>query len=137
MLPPTYADGPNEGLDGRLGSKFASRSRAYVEADRELENDTRRKLFDQARAAFVDKDEDADDSIENLSGGFAQFAGPDRTEAIAHYNINSLVDAADDAARVIPNDQATMLMLLAEASAARPFHDPNLAASEMAASADL
>jgi hypothetical protein len=135
VLPPTYADGPIEGLDGRLGSKFASRSRAYVEADRELENDTRRKLFDQARAAFVEKDQDADDSID--SGGFAQFAGPDRTEAIAHYNINILVDAAHDAARVIPNDQATMLMLLAEASAARPLHDSNLAASEMAASADL
>ena len=134
MLPPTYTQDLVEGVDKRLSSKFASRSRAYVEADRELEEDIRRKLFDQARTSFVDKDEEADDSIEELSGGFARFAGPDRTEAIAHYNITSLADAAHDIertpspllqlpkAQVIPNDQATMLMFLADLSMAQPTH---------------
>ncbi|KAL1607374.1 hypothetical protein SLS59_002339 [Nothophoma quercina] len=134
VLPPTYTQDLVEGVDKRLSSKFASRSRAYVEADRELEEDIRRKLFDQARTSFVDKDEEADDSIEELSGGFARFAGPDRTEAIAHYNITSLADAAHDIertpspllqlpkAQVIPNDQATMLMFLADLSMAQPTH---------------
>ncbi|KAF2633382.1 hypothetical protein BU25DRAFT_426936 [Macroventuria anomochaeta] len=138
VLPPTYTDDPVEGVDDRLGSKFASRSRAYVEADRELENDVRRKLFDQVRATFVEQNEDADDSIEDLTGGFARFAGPDRTKAIAHYNITSLADAAHDVERtpspqirlpkvqVIPNDQATMLMFLADISAAQPVHDPSI-----------
>ncbi|KAF9701075.1 hypothetical protein EKO04_000177 [Ascochyta lentis] len=138
VLPPTYTDGATQGVDERLSSKFASRSRAYVEADRELEDDVRRKRFAQARVVFVDKEEDADDSIEELSGGFARFAGPDRTEAIAHYNITSLADAAHDVERtpspqiqlpkvqVIPNDQATMLMLLADLSVAEPTRDTNI-----------
>lgn len=141
MLPPTYTDDPIKGQDDRLGSKFASRSRAYVEADRELENDVRRKLFDQIRSTFVDNDEDADDSIDELTGGFARFAGPDRTEAIAHYNVAALVDAAHDVERtpspeiqlpkvqVIPNDQATMLMFLADLSTSQPVHDPSIAAA--------
>ena len=140
MLPPTYTDDPVKGADNRLGSKFASRSRAYVEADRELKNDVKRKTFDQLRKSFVDKDDDADDSIEDLTGGFAQFAGPDRTEAIVHYNINSLTDAAHDIERtpsppirlpkvqVIPNDQATMLMFLADLSTAQTNQDSNAAA---------
>lgn len=140
MLPPTYTDDPIQGADNRLGSKFASRSRAYVEADRELENDVKRKMFDQLRTSFVVQDEDADDSIEDLSGGFARFAGPDRTEAIVHYNINSLADAALDIERtpsppirltkagVIPNDQATMLMFLADLSTAQTTLDSNTAA---------
>ncbi|KAL1655032.1 hypothetical protein SLS61_002341 [Didymella pomorum] len=139
VLPPTYTEDPVQGADSRLGSKFASRSRAYVEADRELESDVKRKTFDQLRKSFVDKDDDADDSIEDLTGGFAQFAGPDRTEAIAHYNINSLADAAHDIertpsppppiqlpkAQVIPNDQATMLMFLADLSTAQTNQDPH------------
>ncbi|KAF3053616.1 hypothetical protein E8E11_007332 [Didymella keratinophila] len=137
VLPPTYTDDPVKGADNRLGPKFASRSRAYVEADRELENDVKRKMFDQLRKSFVDKDDDADDSIENLTGGFAQFAGPDRTEAIVHYNINSLADAAHDIERtpsppirlpkvqVIPNGQATMLMFLADLSTAQTNQDSN------------
>ncbi|KAF1926812.1 uncharacterized protein M421DRAFT_207423 [Didymella exigua CBS 183.55] len=140
VLPPTYTDDPVEGADNRLGSKFASRSRAYVEADRELENDVKRKLFDQLRTTHVEKDDDADDSIEDLTGGFARYAGPDRTEATAHYNINSLADAAHDIertpsppirlpkAQVIPNDQATMLMFLADLSTAQPIHNPDAAA---------
>lgn len=144
MLPPTYTDGQPEGVDQRLGPKFASRSRAYVEADRELQDDVRRKRFQQARAAFVEKDEDADDSIDELSGGFARFAGPDRTEAIAHYNIGSLADAALDLERtpspqlrlppveVIPNDQATMLMLLADLSTSQPAIDSSLVISDNA-----
>ncbi|KAJ4378778.1 hypothetical protein N0V86_005650 [Didymella sp. IMI 355093] len=139
VLPPTFTDDPVEGADNRLGSKFASRSRAYVEADRELENDIKQRVFDQLRTTFVKKDEDADDSIEDLTGGFAQFAGPDRTEAIAHYNINSLADAAHNIertpsppirlpkAQVIPNDQATLLMLLADLSTSQPIHEPNAA----------
>ncbi|KZM24577.1 hypothetical protein ST47_g4295 [Ascochyta rabiei] len=141
VLPPTYTDGVTQGVDDRLSSKFASRSRAYVEADRELKDDVRRKRFAQARAVFVDKEDGADDSIEELSGGFARFAGPDRTEAIAHYNISSLTDAAHDVERtpspqiqlpqvqIIPNDQATMLMLLADLSVAEPTRTTNVTVS--------
>ncbi|KAH6642635.1 hypothetical protein C7974DRAFT_106478 [Boeremia exigua] len=140
VLPPTYTDGSTTGVDDRLSSKFASRSRAYVEADRELENDVRRSLFDQARATFVAKDEDANDSINELTGGFAQYAGPDRSEAIAHYNIASLVDAVVEVERtpspephlpeeqIIPNDQATMLMFLADLSTSVPENDHRSAA---------
>lgn len=130
ILPPTYTDEPHHADEDRIGSKFASRSRAYVEADKELEDDTRRKLFDRARAKFVADDEDADDSIEEATGGFARFAGPDRDEAIAHYNLTSMADAAIELERtptptprvevpklhVIPNAQATDLMMLAELS---------------------
>ncbi|KAH8712157.1 hypothetical protein GQ44DRAFT_713704 [Phaeosphaeriaceae sp. PMI808] len=128
VLPPTYTDEPHHANEDRIGSKYASRSRAYVEADNELEDDSRRRRFDQARAAFVAKDDDADDSIGDVTGGFARFAGPDRDEAIAHYNITSMVDAAIELdrtptprpeppkAQIIPNAQALDLMMLAELS---------------------
>lgn len=132
VLPPTYSDEPHHTQDDRIGSKFASRSRAYVEADKELEHESVRKRFNQARALFVEKDEDADDSIEDVAGGFARFDGPDRTEAIAHYNISSLADAAHEVERtpspqpeapkaeVIPNEHAALLMMLADVSAHQP-----------------
>ncbi|KAF1918068.1 hypothetical protein BDU57DRAFT_537666 [Ampelomyces quisqualis] len=128
ILPPTFTDEPHHEFEDRIGSKYASRSRAYIEADRELEDDARRKRFHLARAAFVAKDEDADDAIESATGGFAKFAGPDRDEAIAHHNLNSIVDAALEIERtptpqvevpensVVSNDQAVDLMMLAELS---------------------
>ncbi|KAH7411945.1 hypothetical protein DE146DRAFT_259156 [Phaeosphaeria sp. MPI-PUGE-AT-0046c] len=136
ILPPTYTDEPHHDVEDRIGSKFASRSRAYVEADNELEDDARRRRFDQARAKFVADDEDANDSIEEVTGGFARFAGPDRDEAIAHYNLASMADAAIELERtptpaprlelpklqVIPNVQAIDLMMLAELSG-RHSHD--------------
>ncbi|KAF1829561.1 hypothetical protein BDW02DRAFT_509647 [Decorospora gaudefroyi] len=148
VLPPTYSDEPHHDNDDRIGSKFASRSRAYVEAERELENDSMRRRFNQARIAFIEKDKDADDSIEEVAGGFARFDGPDRTEAVAHYNINSLADAALEVERtptpqsqpealkteVIPNEHAALLMMLADVSEHQPrtngvkpspYHYPN------------
>ncbi|KAF1945570.1 hypothetical protein EJ02DRAFT_33547 [Clathrospora elynae] len=128
IVRPTYNDERHHPEDDRIDPKFASRSRAYVEADKELENDFMRKRFDQARAAFVEKDDDADDSIEH----FARFIGPDRTEAVAHYNIASLADAAMEVERtptpqpvpakieVIPNEHAALLMMLADLSAQQP-----------------
>ncbi|KAF2031593.1 hypothetical protein EK21DRAFT_99544 [Setomelanomma holmii] len=132
ILPPTYTDEPHHVDEDRIASKYASRSRAYVEADRELEDDSIRKKFDLARAAFVDANEDADDSIDESASGFAIFAGPDRAEAIAHYNITTMADAAEELERtptplpevlkvqVIPNAQAFDLMMLAELSAQQP-----------------
>lgn len=132
VLPPTYTDEPHHEFEDRIGSKFASRSRAYVEADRALEDDAIRKRFNLARLAFVEKDEDADDSIEEVSGGYARFVGPDRAEAIAHYNLTTMMDAAIELDRtptptpkapeipVIPNAQAFDLMVLAELSAQQP-----------------
>ncbi|KAL5114995.1 hypothetical protein ACEQ8H_007104 [Pleosporales sp. CAS-2024a] len=133
VLPPTYTDEPHHDVEDRIGSKFASRSRAYVEADRELEDDARRKKFALARAAFVAKDEDADDAIGDAAGGFACFIGPDRAEAIAHHNLMSMADAAVELERtptpriqtqlpVIPNAQAVDLMMLAELSS-QQTHD--------------
>ncbi|KAI8943501.1 hypothetical protein NX059_001503 [Plenodomus lindquistii] len=128
VLPPTYTDEPDAGVDGRIGSKYASRSRAYVEADKELERESVRRCFDLARTAFVQANEGADDSIDGLPGGFAHYAGPDRTAAVAHYNIASLADAAREVERtpsptpktqsvpVLPNEHATFLMMLADIS---------------------
>jgi hypothetical protein len=128
VLPPTYTDEPHHEFEDRIGSKYASRSRAYVEADHELEDDARRRRFNQTRSVFVAKDEDADDSIEDVTGGFARFAGPNREEAIAHYNLTSMAEAAAEVERtptpcveepeieVIPNAQAVDLMMLAELS---------------------
>ena len=129
VLPPTYVDEPDHNLEERLGSKYASRSRAYVEADKELEEDATRKRFDLARTAFVEEDEDADDTIEDTTGFFTRFVGPDREEAIAHYNLTAMVDAAFELERTptpqpiapkietISNAQAFDLMMLAELSA--------------------
>lgn len=145
VLPPTYTDEPHAEVDDRIGSKYASRSRAYVEADRALEHESIRRRFDRARIAFVEADEDADDSIEDLPGGFAHYAGPDRKTAIAHYNIASLADAALEVERtpspppkvqdapVISNEHATLLMILADASSqcTRP-NDAQSSAKEIA-----
>ncbi|KAH6315222.1 hypothetical protein HBI39_037980 [Parastagonospora nodorum] len=141
ILPPTYTDEAHHDVEDRIGSKYASRSRAYVEADRELEDDARRRRFALAREAFVAKDEDADDSIEEASGGFARFAGPDRDQAIAHHNLMSMVDAAVELERtptpmpqertevapvqVIPNAHAVDLMMLAELSTQQTHDDAN------------
>lgn len=70
-------------------------------------------------------DEDADDYIEEGPAGFAAFAGPDRAEAVAHWNIKSLVEAADEldrtpvpppAPKIIANEDAGALFALAEIS---------------------
>ena len=93
-----------------------------------LGNESVRRRFDQARAAFVEKDADANDSIEDASGGFARFTGPDRAEAIIHYNISTLAEAVLEVERtpspqpevakiqVIPNENASLLMMLADLS---------------------
>ncbi|PSN67837.1 hypothetical protein BS50DRAFT_587079 [Corynespora cassiicola Philippines] len=128
IIAPTYWDMPAETGDDRLEPKFASRSRAYVEAERLLDEEATRKIFDQQRKAFVKANEDADDAIETIPGGFARYIGPDRTEAIAHFNITSLVDAAFEVERtpppeppqVISNEQADALFLLATLSEERP-----------------
>lgn len=90
-----------------------------------------RRRFNQARVAFVETNQDADDSIEDASCGFARYTGPDRTIAIAHFNITSLADAALEVERtpspqpaalemqIIPNEHASSLMLLADLSAQR------------------
>jgi hypothetical protein len=129
IIAPTRVEFPTVVDDDRLGSKFASRSRAYVETERLLDEDILRKRFDQGRKAFVAKDEDADDSLEDIPGGFANFAGPDRAEAIAHWNFMRLVDAAADVEStpptiIIPNEQADALFLLASLSADVPRGAP-------------
>ncbi|KAF2128777.1 hypothetical protein P153DRAFT_376161 [Dothidotthia symphoricarpi CBS 119687] len=131
VFPPTYSHEPGHDYEGRIGSKYASRSRAYVEADNELENDSRRRRLNLARTAFVVENEDADDSIDELAGGYATFVGPDRTKSTAHYNLVSLADAAEEIERtptpqppppvmqIIPNEHAVQLMMLAELSTAQ------------------
>jgi hypothetical protein len=121
--------------DDRLGSKFASRSRAYVETEKSLNEDIYRKRLGQLREAFVAKDDDADDLIEDVPTGFAAFNGPDRTEAVVHRNIMDLIDACADVEnapappllvphKVIPNEQADALFLLASLSADAPREAP-------------
>jgi hypothetical protein len=129
VIAPTRVDFPTVVQDDRLGSKFASRSRAYVETERLLDEEIVRKRFDQERKAFVANDEDADDSLEDMPGRFATFAGPDRTEAIAHWKLMRLVDAAADVestlpTKVISNEQADALFLLASLSADVPRGAP-------------
>jgi hypothetical protein len=118
--------------DDRLGSKFASRSRAYIETERMLDEKERRDTFEQELKAFLAQNEDLDDPIEGSPGGFAQFVGPDRSEAIAHHHISALVAAATELERtptepelpkVIANEQADALFLLASLSAERPQED--------------
>lgn len=143
VLPPTYTDEPHCEADDRIKSKYASRSRAYVEADRELERESIRRRFNLARASFVQADADADDSLGDVAGGFARYAGPDRMIAVAHFNIASLADAAlaiekspsptsnTQDTPILPNEQATLLMMLADLSSQ---HTPlaNVQASPLA-----
>ncbi|KAL1601425.1 hypothetical protein SLS60_006338 [Paraconiothyrium brasiliense] len=131
ILPPARFAFPPLHADDRVGSKFASRSRAYVESERLLDDELRRALFGGSLRHFITEDEDADDSILETPTpvGFATFTGPDRAEAIAHQNIKDLIDAANDientpiappAPTVIPNDQADALFMLASLSADQP-----------------
>ncbi|KAJ4289771.1 hypothetical protein N0V90_011101 [Kalmusia sp. IMI 367209] len=129
ILPPTRFSFPILGDDDRVGSKYASRSRAYVETERLLDNELHRKRFDRARKQFVSMDEDADDFVEDGLAGFAAFTGPDRAGAVAHWNIASLIDAANNiestpiplpTPKVIPNEEADALFALASLSAEAP-----------------
>lgn len=97
--------------------------------------EAKRRRFNQARIAHVANDDEASDSIEEASGGFARFIGPDRTEAVAHHNMSSLIDAAFEVERtpspereapslqVIPNESALSLMFLADLSSQQPRTD--------------
>ncbi|KAF1961062.1 hypothetical protein CC80DRAFT_543435 [Byssothecium circinans] len=131
----THTDFPKIVDDDRLGSKYASRSRAYVDTEKTLEEDILRKRLGQMQAAFVAEDEEADDAHEDVPAGFATFNGSDRTEAVAHWNMISLLDAAHDVEsaplqplqplqplppKPIPNEQAEALFLLASLSADMP-----------------
>lgn len=128
VLPPARFAFPPLHRDDRVGSKFASRSRAYIESEHLLDDELRRALFGGSLRHFILEDEDADDSILEAPTpvGFATFTGPDRAEAIAHQNIKDLIDAANDienapvappAPAVIPNEQADALFMLASLSA--------------------
>ncbi|KAF2262899.1 hypothetical protein CC78DRAFT_294572 [Lojkania enalia] len=130
IVEPTHTvDFPARNEDDRLGSKFASRSRAYVEVERLVNEVPSRRLFDKLRKEFVANDDEADDSLEDLPGGFATFTGPDRTDSTTFHNIASLLEAAADidralaqpeASKVIPNEQADALFLLASLSSDQP-----------------
>ncbi|KAL5395519.1 hypothetical protein PMIN02_004031 [Paraphaeosphaeria minitans] len=128
VLPPACFAFPPLHRDDRVGSKFASRSRAYVESEHLLGEELRRAQFAGSLRDFILEDEDADDSILEAPTpvGFATFTGPDRAEAIAHQKIKDLIDAANDiestpvapqAPAVIPNEQADALFMLASLSA--------------------
>ncbi|KAL5377633.1 hypothetical protein DPSP01_009686 [Paraphaeosphaeria sporulosa] len=128
VLPPARFAFPPLHRDDRVGSKFASRSRAYVESEHLLDEELRRAQFGGSLRDFILEDEDADDSILEAPTpvGFATFTGPDRAEAIAHQKIKDLIDAANDientpvappAPAVIPNEQADALFMLASLSA--------------------
>ncbi|KAF1970154.1 hypothetical protein BU23DRAFT_570957 [Bimuria novae-zelandiae CBS 107.79] len=115
-FPPLHAD-------DRVGSKHASRSRAYIETERLLNNELRRVLFGRSLTHFITEDEDADDSILETpnAAGFATFTGPDRTDAIAHQNIKDLIEAANDIENAPIADEATnALHVLAHLSAEVP-----------------
>lgn len=131
VLPPARFAFPPLHTDDRVGSKFASRSRAYVESEHLLDEELRRAAFGGSLKHFIAEDEDADDSILEAPTpvGFATFTGPDRAEALAHQAIKDLIDAANDidnttvvppAPSVIPNEQADALFMLASLSADVP-----------------
>ncbi|KAF2660863.1 hypothetical protein K491DRAFT_701411 [Lophiostoma macrostomum CBS 122681] len=142
IIQPTHMDFPADGIDARLESKYASRSRAYVETERMLNEDEVRISLDKMRKQFMVENEDHDDSVSEVNGGFATFAGPDRTEALAHHQIASLLEAAQqiestaqqqlpqaasqlpkvELPQVIPNEQAEALLLLASLSAEAQSH---------------
>ncbi|KAF2811839.1 uncharacterized protein BDZ99DRAFT_519083 [Mytilinidion resinicola] len=119
-------------LTGLLPAKSESRSRVYIETEEMWKQAEVRFNLDKARKAFVSQNEDADDAIENLPGGFAAYAGlsgNDRELATASYNVDTLADAAmqleqtaaDQAeAEVNPIEEATALLLLADLSAQLP-----------------
>ncbi|KAF2878176.1 hypothetical protein BDV95DRAFT_624728 [Massariosphaeria phaeospora] len=129
VVQPTYAEFPTITPDDRLGSNYASRSRAYVETERVLDEELDRTHLKEQREAFMAKNADLDDSIENMPGGFGRFIGPDRDEAIRNFNVNSMIDAAVVLERsppqpappkLIPNENADALLMLASLSAERP-----------------
>ncbi|PVI02008.1 hypothetical protein DM02DRAFT_627206 [Periconia macrospinosa] len=125
LVAATFMKFPTTTGDDRLGSKYASRSRAYVDTEEMLEEDMHRKRLNRLREEFVARTEEADDQIERLP--FAAYNGQDRKEAVSHWNIMSLIDAANNVENapppppplpaVIPNEQADALFLLASLSA--------------------
>ncbi|KAF2182769.1 hypothetical protein K469DRAFT_690508 [Zopfia rhizophila CBS 207.26] len=134
IIAPTRMDHPSEDQDDRLPAKYASRSRAFIEFERLWEDARKRQDLADQRRVFVAKNEDVDDSTYNLPGGFATFVGPDRDEAVASFNIGSLVDAASEVEKapaqpeqpeVIPNEQASALLMLASVSAERSTETPS------------
>lgn len=128
ILPPARFGFPPLNSDDRVGSKYASRSRAYVESERLLNDELRRAVFASSLRHYVIEDDDAENSILETPApvGFATFTGPDRAEAIAHQNIKDLINAAIDientptATLVIPNEKADALFVLASLSADVP-----------------
>ncbi|KAF2016436.1 hypothetical protein BU24DRAFT_409538 [Aaosphaeria arxii CBS 175.79] len=128
IINPTRVEFPLCNDDDRLGSKYASRSRAYVETERMLESEDLRKNLDRQRKAFLAAGEGFDDSIEAIPNGFAKFIGPDRADAIAHFNVASLANAAaelektpppPEPPKVIRNEEADALFMLASLSTER------------------
>ncbi|KAF2462666.1 uncharacterized protein BDR25DRAFT_308186 [Lindgomyces ingoldianus] len=129
IIEPTHTDFPALNGDDRLGSQYASRSRAYIETERMIaEEDSRGRLGGLVQS-FMTSDEDLNDSIGKVPAGFAQFTGPPRDEAIALYNVASLAEAAEEiektpapseASAIILNEQADALFILASVSADRP-----------------
>ncbi|KAF1997202.1 hypothetical protein P154DRAFT_296052 [Amniculicola lignicola CBS 123094] len=131
VVEPTYMDFPPMYGEDRMGAKYASRSRAYVETEKMMDEEEARMRLDQLRKAHVAADPEADDSISAVPGGFAKFTGPDRTEALASFNVGLLVDAADAVENPLPahsplvsvptilNEDAVALGVLANAASIR------------------
>ncbi|KAF2118713.1 hypothetical protein BDV96DRAFT_610686 [Lophiotrema nucula] len=130
IVEPTHMEFPALNDDDRLGSKYASRSRAYVETERLLEEDEHRDKFSHVLKSFIDRDDDFETgSVQEVPDGFATFTGPDRTEGVAHRGLMSLLDASTAVEQesflpkespVVRSEQADALFLLASISADQP-----------------
>ncbi|OCL14559.1 hypothetical protein AOQ84DRAFT_384632, partial [Glonium stellatum] len=133
VVPPRHGVQYPDKSTGPLPAKFDSRSRAFIETKRMWKEAERRRALEKERKEFLKENADYDDSIENLPGGFAAFTGPDREYADASYNVGTLVKAAKLVERaaaekarikVIPNAEATALLMLASLSEEAPPATP-------------
>ena len=133
MVPPRHGVQYPDKSTGPLPAKFDSRSRAFIETKRMWKEAEQRRALAKERKAFLKENADYDDSIENLPGGFAAFTGPDREYADVSYNVRTLAKAAKLVERaaaekarikVIPNSEATALLMLASLSEEAPPATP-------------
>ncbi|KAF2203284.1 hypothetical protein GQ43DRAFT_470097 [Delitschia confertaspora ATCC 74209] len=132
IVPPTrksYVPHSKPNIQDENTYKYESRSRAYIETDRMWDLCEKRRKLDYMRSVFMQENEEFDDAVDNLPGGFASYIGPDREPAMAAYNINTLADAAKEVEtapvlseppKVIRNEEATALYILASLSSEKP-----------------
>lgn len=121
---------------GKLPAEYDSRSRYFMETEGLWTDCERRQLLQEEQERFLEENaQEFEHPAMAVAGGFASFDGPPRHYTRAHSYLQLMSDAAEeldrqakasekakeDKAKILPNEEAWRLQILADLSSTQPI----------------